>query len=218
MRTFHNYHDIYLYIEPLTDDEPDSRVRHQISNCFCFLEDYLNLTTNQYMRVKDNREKIFSIPPHTWELHDTINIMLGDLHFLFISIDKVYSLSIKLLNLLEDTAAASSLSHSEQRMNLKHLRNNLEHMDEKLTTEDQKYKKPWYAASEYHNWFSSQWGSISDNSIKLGNGSFILDESSFSQLWDTYDNILCILQKKYISVNKELVDRIFDGHKGPEWR
>ena len=170
------------------------------------------------MRVKDNREKIFSIPPHTWELHDTINIMLGDLHFLFISIDKVYSLSIKLLNLLEDTAAASSLSHSEQRMNLKHLRNNLEHMDEKLTTEDQKYKKPWYAASEYHNWFSSQWGSISDNSIKLGNGSFILDESSFSQLWDTYDNILCILQKKYISVNKELVDRIFDGLKGPEWR
>lgn len=218
MRTFHNYHDIYLYIEPLTDDESDSRVRHQISNCFCFLEDYLNLTTNQYMRVKDNREKIFSIPPHTWELHDTINIMLGDLHFLFISIDKAYSLSIKLLNLLGDTAAASSLSHSEQRMNLKHLRNNLEHMDEKLTTEDQKYKKPWYVASEYHNWFISEWGSISGNSIKLGNGSFILDESSFSQLWDTYDNILCILQKKYISVNKELVDRIFDGHKGPEWK
>lgn len=218
MRTFHNYHDIYLYIEPLTDDESDSRVRHQISNCFCFLEDYLNLTTNQYMRVKDNREKIFSIPPHTWELHDTINIMLGDLHFLFISIDKAYSLSIKLLNLLGDTAAASSLSHSEQRMNLKHLRNNLEHMDEKLTTEDQKYKKPWYVASEYHNWFISEWGSISGNSIKLGNGSFILDESSFSQLWDTYDNILCILQKKYISVNKELIDRIFDGHKGPEWK
>lgn len=218
MRTFHKYHDIYLYIEPLTDDEPDSRVRHQISNCFCFLEDYLNLTTNQYIRVKDNREKIFSIPPHTWELHDTINIILGDLHFLFISIDKVYSLSIKLLNLLGDTAAASSLSHSEQRMNLKHLRNNLEHMDEKLTTEDQKYKKPWYAASEYHNWFISEWGSISGNSIKLGNGSFVLDESSLSQLWDTYDNILCILQKKYISVNKELVDRIFDGHKGPEWR
>lgn len=83
MRTFHTYHDIYLYIEPLTDDEPDSRTRHQISNCFCFLEDYLNLTTNQYMRVKDNREKISSLSEHTWELHDALNIMFGDLHFLF---------------------------------------------------------------------------------------------------------------------------------------
>ena len=81
MRTFHTYHDIYLYIEPLTDDEPDSRTRHQISNCFCFLEDYLNLTTNQYMRVKDNREKISSLSEH---------IMFGDLHFLLIAIDKAY--------------------------------------------------------------------------------------------------------------------------------
>ena len=171
MRTFHTYHDIYLYIEPLTDDEPDSRTRHQISNCFCFLEDYLNLTTNQYMRVKDNREKISSLSEHTWELHDTLNIMFGDLHFLLIAIDKAYSLSIKLLNLLGETASASSLSHSKYRMNLKHFRNNLEHMDEKLTTE----------------------------------------------LWDAYDNITSIIQDKYISKNKKIVDRIWNGHKGPIW-
>lgn len=57
---------------------------------FVFLEDYLNLTTNQYMRVKDNREKISSLSEHTWELHDTLNIMFGDLHFLLIAIDKAY--------------------------------------------------------------------------------------------------------------------------------
>lgn len=217
MRTFHTYHDIYLYIEPLTDDEPDSRTRHQISNCFCFLEDYLNLTTNQYMRVKDNREKISSLSEHTWELHDTLNIMFGDLHFLLIAIDKAYSLSIKLLNLLGETASASSLSHSKYRMNLKHFRNNLEHMDEKLTTEDQKYQEPWYSDSEYHNWFSSQWGSMSGDLIKLGNYSFTLNESSFAQLWDAYDNITSIIQDKYISKNKEIVDQIWNGHKGPIW-
>lgn len=58
MRIFHNYYDIYLYIDPLTDDEANARIQHQISNCFCFLEDYLNLTTNQYMRVKENKEEI----------------------------------------------------------------------------------------------------------------------------------------------------------------
>ena len=42
------------------------------------------------MRVKDNREKISSLSEHTWELHDTLNIMFGDLHFLLIAIDKAY--------------------------------------------------------------------------------------------------------------------------------
>lgn len=65
MRIFHNHHNIYLYIEPLTDDDPNARTRHQISNCFCFLEDYLNLTTNQYMRVKENKEKLRSLEAHT---------------------------------------------------------------------------------------------------------------------------------------------------------
>ena len=217
MRTFHTYHDIYLYIEPLTDDEPDSRTRHQISNCFCFLEDYLNLTTNQYMRVKENKEKLRSLEAHTWALHDTANILFGDLHFLLVAMDKAYTLSIKLLNLLDESETASLLSHSEARMNIKHLRNNLEHMDEKLTSQDQKYQETWYSDSEYHNWFSSQWGSLDDNTIKLGAGSFVIEETSFTELWETYDKILSVIQDKYVSVNKETVDRIWNGHKGPEW-
>ncbi len=217
MRIFHNHHNIYLYIEPLTDDDPNARTRHQISNCFCFLEDYLNLTTNQYMRVKENKEKLRSLEAHTWALHDTTNIMFGDLHFLLIAIDKAYTLSIKLLSLLDEPTTASLLSHSEPRMNIKHLRNNLEHMDEKLTSQDQKYREPWYSDSVYHNWFSSQWGSMNDNLIKLGTNSFVIEESSFTQLWETYDNILSIIQDKYVSVNKQIVDRIWNGHKGPEW-
>ena len=214
MRIFHNYHDIYLYIEPLTDTDPDAHIRHRISNCFYFLESYLNLTTNQYARVKENKEKLNSLEAHTRELLDTANIMFGDLHFLLISMDKSYALSIKLLSLLGEPEAASLLSHSETRMNIKHLRNNLEHMDEKLTSQDQKHKEPWYSDSEYHSWFSSQWGTMNDNSIKLGANSFVIEETSFTQLWETYDNILSIIQNKYVSANKEIVDRIFNNHKG----
>lgn len=58
MKIFHNYHDIYLYIEPLSDTDPDALVRHRIFNCFYFLESYLNLTTNQYTRVKENKWKV----------------------------------------------------------------------------------------------------------------------------------------------------------------
>ena len=107
--------------------------------------------------------------------------------------------------------------HSEPRMNIKHLRNNLEHMDEKLTSQDQKYQESWYSDSEYHNWFSSQWGSLNDNTIKLGSGSFVIEETSFTELWETYDKILSVIQDKYVFVNKETVDRIWNGHKGPEW-
>lgn len=217
MRIFHNYFNIYLYIEPLTDDDPDARVRYQIANCFCFLENYLNLITNQYTRVKDNREKSLSLPSYTWELNDTLNIMFGDLHFLFISIDKAYSLSIKLLSLLGEENAARSLSHSGDRMNAKHIRNNLEHMDEKLTSEDQKYREPWYSTSEYHSWFQIQWGSMNGDKIKLGNASFVIEETSFTELWETYDKILSIIENKYVLPNKEVVDHIWEGHKGPAW-
>ena len=214
MRIFHNYHDIYLYIEPLTDTDPDVHIRHRISNCFYFLESYLNLTTNQYARVKENKEKLNSLGTHTQELLDTANIMFGDLHFLLISMDKAYALSIKLLSLLGESETASLLSHSETRMNIKHLRNNLEHMDEKLTSQDQKHKEPRHPDSGYHNWFSSQWGTMNGNSIKLGANSFVIEEALFSQLWETYDNILSIIQNKYVSANKEIVDRIFNNHKG----
>ena len=87
-----------------------------------------------------------------------------------------------------------------------------------MTTEDQKYQEPRYSDSEYHNWFSSQWGSMNGDLIKLGNCSFTLNESSFAQLWDAYDNIKSIIQDKYISKNKEIVDRIWNGHKGPVWK
>ena len=58
---------------------------------------------------------------------------------------------------------------------------------------------------------------MSGDLIKLGNYSFTLNESSFAQLWDAYDNITSIIQDKYISKNKKIVDRIWNGHKGPIW-
>ncbi len=51
-----------------------------------------------------------------------------------------------------------------------------------------------------------------DDTIELGKHSFSICEDSFAPLWDLYDNILSIIEKKYVLPNKETVDKIFSGH------
>ncbi len=215
MRTFVNYHDIYLYIEPLTDDETDSHKRYQVSNLFMFLEDYLNLTTNQYMRVKEHRDKLSEVPPHSKALYREMNIFFGDIHFLIIAMEKSYSLSIRLLQILDEKKAAADAFESETFRTIKFIRNNLEHMNDKLTREDGKYRESWYSDSPHTYWFSRQWGSMRGNQIKLGDATFDVTESSFEPLWNLYDSIYKIINERYIAPTKETVDKIFKGHIVP---
>ena len=53
---------------------------------------------------------------------------------------------------------------------------------------------------------------MSENEITLGDYTFSIDEQSLSPLWEIYDQILAILNEKYIVPNKEKVDRLFKGH------
>ena len=217
MRTFENHHKVYLYIEPLVDGEPDERKRKHISNLLCFLEDYLNITTNQYIRVKENYESLFKPDNTKRELYYKMNIMFGDIHFMLISMEKAYALSIRMFEILGRIDAADTIRKSEDYKIVKFFRNNLEHMNDKLTVEDHKYRESWYSNDYHTHWFARQWGGMRGNTIKLGPYSFNIDESSFAFLWDSYDQIFKIITDEYVIPNKINVDLAFKGHMTPQW-
>ncbi len=212
MRTFENYHNVYLYVEPLTDDDPDLKKRYQISNTLKYLENYLNITTNQYNRIVENRTNLYLYPNSSKALHQHLVIFFGDIHFLLIAVEKSYLLSFELLDLLD----CQELHHSEERsetfQSIKHMRNNLEHMNENLTCHDSRYNRCIEERGWYTNWFDRQWSGMTGNTIGLGKHSFSICEDSFTPLWDLYDNILSVIEEKYVLPNKETVDRIFSGH------
>ncbi|OUQ13131.1 hypothetical protein B5E84_17930 [Lachnoclostridium sp. An14] len=217
MQTFENYHKIYLYIEPLVDDEKDARERMHLSHLFCFLEDYLNLTINQYDRVKENHDSLKNYAESKKELHHCMNIMFGDIHFMLISMEKAYSLSMRMLEILKEKETVKEIRESNAYKTVKFFRNNLEHMNDKLTIEDHKYRESWYSSDYHTHWFARQWGSMHGNTIKLGNYSFSVEETSLEPLLNIYHKIFGIITERYIIPNKEVVDRIFKGHMPLEW-
>lgn len=217
MRTFENYHKVYLYIEPLIDEDPDFQKRKHVSNLFCFLEDYLNLSTNQYIRVKENYDTLKLCSENKRDLYYKMNTMFGDIHFMLIAMEKSYSLSIRILEILGQTDLANAVNQSDNYKTVKFIRNNLEHMDDKLTIEDYKYRESWYSDDRHTHWFARQWGSIHGNTIKLGNRSFSIDQSSFLFLWNLYDQIFKIITDEYITPNKSKVNLIFKEHMPPQW-
>lgn len=180
-----------------------------------FLEDYLNLTTNQYMRVKDRYDKLKNHPQHGKILHQQMNIFFGDIHFMLIAAEKSYTLAIRLLEILGENKAADAAFKSESFKTIKFFRNNLEHMNDKLTVEDYKYRKPWYSDDYHTHWFSRQWGSMNGDTVQLGDKTFSINEHSFEPLEKLYDTIFSIIQERYVLPNKELVDKLFEGHRGP---
>lgn len=85
-------------------------------------------------------------------------------------------------------------------------------MDDKLTKEDGKYTEPWYSNTAHTFWFNRQWGSMDNDTIKLGDKSLTINGQTFEPLEKLYDIILSIITKRYVIPNKEIVDRIFSRH------
>jgi len=150
-------------------------------------------------------------PNSSKELHQHLVILFGDIHFLLIATEKSYMLSFELLELLDCKEIRRFEETSEIFLAVKHIRNNLEHMNENLTCHDSKYNKCIEERGWYTNWFNRQWSSMTNSTIKLGKYSFSICEDSFMPLWKLYDNILSIISTKYVLSNKEIVDRIFSG-------
>lgn len=213
MRIFENYHKVYPYIEALNDNAPDHETRWMISDLLSFLEDYLNITTNQYIRVKKKLEYLSGGVEKSTSLHQELNIMFGDVHFMFIAIGKAYSISLQLLKKLERPDLVFAITTSEHYKTMKFFRNNLEHMDEKLTKQNDGNEKEWYSQNTRSHWFSRQWGVMNGTKISLGNYAFSIEEKSISPLWEIYDQIFEIIEKKYIDPDKEKIDRIFKNHR-----
>lgn len=208
MRTFKNYREICKYIVPINHADPDYKTHCQIQNTFKYLEDYLNITTNQYIRVERNIAEL-ELLPNTGDLvgHNLL-IFFGDIHFMFIVLEKVYKLSFRLLKLLGKDSLYKEFSNSPAYITVKQIRNCLEHMDENLTNHDSRFNECILEHSNYTNWFSQQWGMIIDDEISLGKYSFSLNENSFSPTWHLYDIILDTIHTVYVTPNKKLYDKI----------
>lgn len=131
---------------------------------------------------------------------------------MLISAEKAYNLSIRLLKILGENKTAVDATKSQLFKIIKFIRNNLEHMDDKLTKEDGKYTEPWYSNTAHTFWFNRQWGSMDNDTIKLGDKSLTINEQTFEPLEKLYDIILSIITKRYVIPNKEIVDRIFSRH------
>ena len=213
MRFFENYQKVYPYIEALNDNAPDKETRWVISDLLSFLEDYLNISTNQYMRVKCKLEYLLAGKEKTASLHQELNIMFGDVHFMFIAMGKAYSISLQLLEKLERHDLVHFITTSEHYQIMKFFRNNLEHMDEKLTKQNNGREREWYSANSRSHWFARQWGVMNGTEISLGDYTFSIEEDSLFPLWEIYDQIFEIINEKYVSPNKEKVDLIFKNHR-----
>lgn len=210
MRTFNNYSNVYKYILPLNGKEPSFNVHCQVQNLFCYFEDYLNLTTNQYERIQKCIAELSLLPSSGKFVSRNISILFGDIHFLFIALEKSYKLSFELLRLLGNEALSIESRNSPEFVNVKQIRNCIEHMDENLTIHDSRYNTYVPEYGSYTNWFSRQFGTIMDNVIELGKYRFAICEESFSHIWNLYDIIFESLQKIYVIPNKPLYDKIFD--------
>lgn len=209
MRKFENYQKIYLYIVPLDCKHPDYRKCHQIQNLFFYFENYLNLTTNQWRRIANNMAELNLLPCSGKFVQEDLLVLLGDIHFMFISLEKAYKIAFRLLLLLDNKPLYEEARSSFLYTNVKQIRNCLEHMDENLTDKDTKNNNLVQSYSPYTNWFCQQWGTIVNDKIILGKYSYELSEDSLSPIQNLYDSILKLIEEKYALPNREDYDMIF---------
>ncbi|MDO5362871.1 MAG: hypothetical protein Q4F03_09530 [Eubacteriales bacterium] len=209
MRKFENYQKIYRYIAPLDCKHPDYRKCHQIQNLFLYFENYLNLTTNQWRRIANNMAELNLLPCSGKLVQEDLLVLLGDIHFMFISLEKAYKIAFRLLLLLDNKPLYEESRSSFLYTNIKQIRNCLEHMDENLTDKDTKNNYLIQSYSPYTNWFCQQWGTIVNDKIILGKYSYELSEASLSPVQNLYDSILKLIEEKYVLPNREVYDMIF---------
>lgn len=209
MRKFENYQKIYRYIVSLDCQHPDYRKCHQIQNLFLYFEDYLNLTTNQWKRIANNMAELNLLPCSGKFVQDDLLVLLGDIHFMLISLEKAYKIAFRLLLLLDNKPLYEEARSSFLYTNVKQIRNCLEHMDENLTEKDTKNNHFTQSYSSYTNWFCQQWGTIVNDKIILGKYSYELSEDSLYPIQNLYNSISKLIDEKYVLPNKEDYDMIF---------
>ncbi|KEH96876.1 hypothetical protein Z962_05815 [Clostridium botulinum C/D str. BKT12695] len=215
MKKFDNHKNIYKYIEHILDYKPEYETHMIISNLYKYLENYLNLVSIQFERINQTYIDLDPLSNHSIKKFEDkllFTKLFGDIHFLLISAEKAYNISMNLYKKLSLKQKSIEIHNSKTYTNLKKIRNMLEHMDENLMDGLDKSKKiiPHYSYSNV-NWFDSQYGTLSDNTIKLKNYEFKIEEKSLEYLYNCYDNITYIITSRYVLPIKKEVDDFWNA-------
>ncbi|NFA44382.1 hypothetical protein EXM65_17920 [Clostridium botulinum] len=211
MKQFDNYKNIYKYLDYYCYSNYNNNaeiIRYKaIINLYKFLEEYLNITSIQFERLKFDRNDLDLISNKkidTFEDELKFTRIFADIHFLLVSIEKSYNIIIELYNQLLLQEKSISIKTSSDYKLKKQLRNKIEHMDEYII-------KP---STLFHdNWFVRDSFTLTNNTFKLGKYEFELSESNLSLLYHYYDEITLILTKDYVQPVRENVDRILSSIK-----
>ncbi len=216
MKKFNKYLSIYKYIEPLEDDDKDFELRNSISLLYLYLEKYLNISSVQLQRSLEDDKKIKKLTniKHNKNLSKFLDLFFADIHFLLISMEKCYKMVIKLFGLLNNTQKVKQIITDTEYINTKYIRNQLEHMDEKLSQtidESQKHYFPLFKRKA--NWFHQQFRLMINNKITLTDKNkktytFELNENCMDKLIYYYEEINKLIENKYTLPNKDYVDKI----------
>lgn len=215
MKQFDNYRKIYRYINHIDESNPQYETHIIISHLYKYLEDYLNIINIQFKRIAQTEKEMEPLSNHSVQkFNDRLLFtkLWGDIHFLLIAIEKSYNITIKLYNKLSKHTKSKQIKNSDDYITKKRLRNMLEHMDDNLTDGLEKSKKV-VSNYSYHNinWFDNQYSSLSDNTLKLKNYKFKIEENSLNFLYNYYDEITSILNKEYVLPVKKDVDNFWIG-------
>ena len=207
MRQFDNYKNVYIYLDYYCDINSDNNAEiskyNAINNLYMFLEDYLNITSIQFKRLKADNEELYLLSNQkidTFEDKLKFTKIFADIHFTLVSIEKSYNIVIQLYNKLNLKSKGTEIKKSSDYLSKKRLRNILEHMDENIVLPSD---------INHSNWFIHDNSVISNNTYTLKGYEFKLSLDSVSLLYSYYDEITSILMKDYVEPVKDTVDKIY---------
>lgn len=211
MRQFDNWRNTYLYLEHMTEDDPEYESRMLLSHMLKHLDNYLNTCVIQLHRISEdtfNIEKASEQSHNNFQYHLTFTQLWSDCYFYLNVVERSYRLIEKIYLHLNMPQRAKELWNSSIFKEMKSVRNIIQHMDENLEDGLEK-SKPYLKRFEYHNinWFDSQYGQMDGNMvIRLKEHEFGFNESSMEALYSYYDEISKIINERYVKPNKENVD------------
>lgn len=199
MRTFDNAYGTKKYICPLDLNAPDYQKRETISDLFTYLDDFMNTIMIELQRI-DHSNKILDTMANRriekLEERLTFTTLWADYYFFLNTVERTYRLAAELYEILGKPDKKKQIKESSTFNDVRRIRNCIEHLYEDVS------KKPT---------FCSQHRSMgSENRITIDGVSFDANESSLQLLYQIYDDISNMITKKYISPNKEKVDRVYN--------
>ena len=199
MRSFDNSYSTYKYIIPLLLDAPDYELRSSIYAMFHCLDNFMNTIMLELGRINTSNSKLKNMANRRVEKFEErlwFTTLWADYYFFLNTTERTYRLAMNLYDKLCLPEKSKEIRESKVFNEARLMRNKMEHIYEGL--------------SKQGEYFSQQYGSMGEsNEIEIDGISFEANETSLQPLYQIYEDISKIITERYITPNRELVDRIW---------